>query len=157
LENFVWTDTVITDLKSLTTEGFSAGAIAGKLSEKYGVLLSRNAILGKCHRLGIRRERPTRPVAVPKTITSKPKASPKLSPHPFVPRVVELASLNLPFVEWRRGQCMFACGNDEDGGHLFCGHPVAAEKPYCAHHCAIAYYSPQAWRDERIMKSFAAA
>jgi hypothetical protein len=48
--------------------------------------------------------------------------------------------LNLPFSALQPGQCMFACNDAAHrAGHLFCGHPVAEGKPYCLHHCAIAY------------------
>lgn len=58
-----WTEEEITQLRKLAREGLSGAQIA----ERFGI--TRNAILGKCHRLGIKLQgkRPGRPKAARRT------------------------------------------------------------------------------------------
>jgi len=69
-----WTDERIDRLKELWTKGMTASQIADELG---GV--SRNAVIGKAHRLGLQaRPSPVKPneVSVPKTKAAKPAAAP---------------------------------------------------------------------------------
>src|SRR3954447_8067379 len=69
-----WTDERIERLKSLWTKGMTASHIADELG---GV--SRNAVIGKAHRLGL----PSRPSPVkPNEPEPKPKAKAKEKPQP---------------------------------------------------------------------------
>ena len=62
-----WTDERVEELKKLWAEGLSASQIATRMG---GV--TRNAVIGKVHRLGLSgRGRPTR-TARPKTVKQKP-------------------------------------------------------------------------------------
>lgn len=49
----VWTDDRVTRLRDLWRQGLSATEIATKLNAEFGLDMSRNAPLGKLHRLSI--------------------------------------------------------------------------------------------------------
>jgi GcrA cell cycle regulator len=70
-----WTDERIDRLKELWTKGMTASQIADELG---GV--SRNAVIGKAHRLGLQ-SRPS-PVKPNEPVAAKPKAKPAPSPAP---------------------------------------------------------------------------
>jgi GcrA cell cycle regulator len=53
-----WTPALITELTQLWDEGLSTAAIARRLG------LSKNAVVGKAHRLGLSRENPLHPAAM---------------------------------------------------------------------------------------------
>lgn len=74
-QQFVWTDERIARLRGLWAEGDSASEIAAK----FGGGLSRSAILGKVHRMGLDRRQKRSPRSAP--IPRKPK--PKRKPFDF--------------------------------------------------------------------------
>ncbi|MSP82280.1 MAG: global cell cycle regulator GcrA-like protein [Alphaproteobacteria bacterium] len=100
-----WTSETIETLKTLWQAGHSASAIAGKLGG-----LSRNAVIGKAHRLGL--------AARPSPIKHRP-----------VIRVERLSG---------RG-CVWPLGDPGDADFHYCGAKAEPSRPYCAPHCAIAY------------------
>lgn len=36
-------------------------------------------------------------------------------------------------------RCVFPLGNPGEPGFGFCGEPTVGGRPYCAHHCRVAY------------------
>lgn len=53
---YLWTEQAVSDLKRLHSEGLSASEIAKQIG-----CPSRNAVIGKVHRLGLVRQKPKRP------------------------------------------------------------------------------------------------
>lgn len=76
--------------------------------------ITKNAVIGKVHRLGLQQRRP----------------SPK--PKEEVVHYLRLDRLHT-------GMCSWPIGEPGDADFHFCGEAVVPGKPYCAHHCAIAY------------------
>jgi GcrA cell cycle regulator len=126
-----WPDEDTNSLRQLWEGGYSASQIGKALGR------TRNAVIGKVHRLGLpkRRERyaqGVRKVRVPKL---------KLAPLPV--RVVqkkvtpmytppdEPVSLNLTLMHLELGQCRWPHG---EGPIFFCGHPSHKASSYCEHH-----------------------
>lgn len=110
----VWTDDRIAKLKKLWTDGLTTGEIGKRLG------VSKNAVVGKAHRLGLK----GRPSPIRRAGT---KPEPKKEA-----RVYTLADLTTLTCRWPIGD------PKEDGFH-FCGKPVIHGKPYCGDHCLAAY------------------
>ncbi len=103
-----WTPERTAALIALWGEELSTAEIGRRLG------ITKNAVIGKVHRLGLPQRRP----------------SPKAKPEPV--HVLRLDAL-------RAGMCSWPVGDPGDASFHFCGEPAVAGKPYCARHCAIAY------------------
>ena len=138
-----WSDDRVTILKSLWLEGLSASQIASQLG---GV--TRNAVIGKVHRLGLSGRAapsaPTRParIATPRSPVraAAPRPAPKARPTPL-PHLVEPAPEGPGLVASVAGLgahvCKWPIGDPKAEDFSFCGRP--AEGPYCGGHAAVAY------------------
>jgi GcrA cell cycle regulator len=135
-----WTDERVEQLKQLWAEGLSASQIAGRIG---GV--TRNAVIGKVHRLGLAgRATPTAP---------RPK-SVRPSPAEPVSRVTPLSLESLchgvdrPTVSSIGGQqCKWPIGDPAAEDFHFCGQPTTSSKPYCAYHSQVAFQPSSARRE----------
>lgn len=135
-----WTNERVERLRALWLEGHSASAIARTLGDG----ATRSAVLGKLHRLGVRRPvaatprhaaAPSKParLAPPKRRSAAPRAQPgrpTVSPEPLTP----LATL----LSVRQGGCRWPCGEPGSNGLPVCGRPVS-RGAYCACHAAVSY------------------
>ena len=137
-----WTPERVVTLERLWTEGLSASEIAARFPG-----ITRNAVLGKLHRLGrLGRGRPT---ALAKVRMEKPQRALSVR-HPKPPALkrppVAPASEAMP--SWagevtrvealRSWHCRWPIGDPHDAAFAFCGRRVAA-RPYCGNHRAVAY------------------
>ncbi|HEY4547772.1 MAG TPA: GcrA family cell cycle regulator [Pedomonas sp.] len=130
-----WTDERIELLKQLWEKGSSASQIAEELGE--GV--TRNAVIGKAHRLGLKaRPSPVKAGAPKKAAAAAPK-KPKVVTKP---KRVTLLDLSDKICKWPHGH-----PGDED--FHFCGKNVQPGFPYCSEHCAVAYQAQLPRRDRR--------
>ena len=121
-----WTEERLAQLRKLWDEGLSISQIGDLLG------VSRNAIAGKAHRMGL----PKRPSPISKTAkeTKKP-AKPKPADEPeILPLRLELRKL-----KWARSKCCWPSGDPKLSGFTFCGDAVVPGKPYCLKHCEEAY------------------
>jgi GcrA cell cycle regulator len=140
-----WTDTRVERLKAFWADGLSASEIADRLGE-----VTRNAVIGKVHRLGLAGRKTTSRKPLPRR-TSPRRNRPgrverRLPPAPFMWPAAELpappspvAALMLPLRQLRADQCRWPVGDPRQAGFGFCGCQKAPGVPYCAHHAAIAY------------------
>ena len=131
------------ETEKLWREGYSASQIASIL----GNGRTRNSVIGYVHR---NFEYPSRKKAKgPSTMKAarQPKqfrrpaaaATKRVEPAP-IPSTAGLPPLLLPLEDVKQGQCRYACNDARSWQqHLFCGHPVAGESPYCAEHHRICY------------------
>ncbi len=128
-----WTDERIDKLEKLWAKGLSASQIAGQIGD--GV--TRNAVIGKAHRLGLKSR--------PSPVKSDPKKPKKPAPKPIAAAVsedrVSLLQLNERICKW-------PIGHPGDDDFHFCGRPSEAGHPYCGAHCEMAYQA-QAPRKDR--------
>ena len=139
-----WTEERVARLKTLWREGRSAGQIAAELQNG----ISRSAVLGKVHRLGLSAGRPRKAVPRKAPGTGRPRpggaawTGPTLRPAPPAgPRpAFDLPSGGLTILTVRRGQCRWPYG-DAESGVTFCGRPVA-RGAFCAGHAAVGYRTP---------------
>lgn len=141
-----WTDDRVETLTQLWTDGASASQIARSLG---GV--TRNAVIGKIHRLGLSGRRPP---SAPGARRAKPKAERRLGwpalaapparsaaavgapPSEPVPRPPEIGTATVLSV--RYGQCRWPIGDPLAEGFCLCGRG-AERGAYCAGHAALAY------------------
>ncbi len=128
-----WTDDRIEKLEKLWAKGLSASQIASQIGD--GV--TRNAVIGKAHRLGLKSR--------PSPVKSDPKKPKKPAPKPIAAAVsedrVSLLQLNERICKW-------PIGHPGDDDFHFCGRPSEAGHPYCGAHCEMAYQA-QAPRKDR--------
>ena len=119
----VWTDERLEELKKLWAKGLSISQIG----EALGV--SRNAIAGKAHRMGL----PKRPSPISRLKAKKPKVE-AVFEEQDLPLRLELRQL-----VWSRSKCCWPTGDPKKNGFVFCGDTVVPGKPYCLPHCQQAY------------------
>lgn len=112
-----WTPDRVNTLMALWGEGISTSEIGRRLG------VTKNAVVGKVHRLGL----PKRNSPI-KSEAAKPVAKKE------APKSQAVAMDNL-----RPGMCRWPEGEPGTENFHFCGQPIVPEKPYCAHHCERAY------------------
>ena len=140
-----WTDERVETLKKLWLDGLSASQIAKQLG---GV--TRNAVIGKVHRLGLagraspsRSERPRLPMA--------PKPA-SLRTHVPAVAVVEEDPLQLEDGNFATvltisdRMCRWPIGDPAAQEFHFCGRNPKSGSPYCEAHARKAYQPQQARR-----------
>jgi GcrA cell cycle regulator len=136
-------------------EGWSASQIAGELR-----VFTRNAVLGRVHRLGLsRQDKPhsRKGVAKPKRtgeakLKRKPPFSAITSVGPTQSRIssptipskpqIELPSAQLPkmltLLELTPRTCRWPIGDPCSSDFGFCGHHCWPDHPYCHHHSLLS-------------------
>ncbi len=155
-----WTDDRVEMLKTLWAEGLSASQIANRLGGA-----TRNAVIGKVHRLGLSgRGRPAntsrpkpakrkpslprtpqKPLPVAGNAALKPAVEAKpvvhVEPAPAPVHIVKTPSKERRTILTLTEQtCKWPIGNPGEEDFHFCGAEKASGGiPYCAKHAAIAY------------------
>jgi GcrA cell cycle regulator len=140
-----WTDARIETLTTLWRSGLSASRIAKALG---GV--TRNAVIGKVHRLGLagrttpRAPRPIRTAArAParplraRTRQSASQARERRTPEVEIVEIVEIGD-TLELVTLAAHACRWPIGDPRATGFGFCGRPVN-KAPYCESHRRRAF------------------
>lgn len=140
-----WTDERIEQLKSLWTEGLSASHIAKVMGG-----ISRNAVIGKVHRLGLagramapRAERIRLPSA-PRHIRTHIPEPPTVEEDPVVLDDGSFATV----LTINDRMCRWPIGDPAENEFHFCGHKPKLGSPYCEAHARKAY-QPQQLRREK--------
>ena len=152
MTKIIWAAPIIAKLQRL----WAAGKTAGQIAEALGGTATRNAVLGKLHRLRLRGE----------TIVSKssapPKAKPRSKPQPgygwrapkegvLPPAVIATTTHDtidpadpclLRMEDLQAHHCRWPLNNALGGEYYFCGARNVSGKPYCQPHCDIAHPNP---------------
>ncbi|HAE95416.1 MULTISPECIES: GcrA family cell cycle regulator [Hyphomonas] len=161
-----WTEERVSVLKKLWAEGHSASQIAKQLG---GV--TRNAVIGKVHRLGLSgRATPSRPVKRPPRLARpKPRvlpdgsvkvAAPAAPETPEVRPAAERTEVMAPLpplqqadgepasiLTLRDSMCKWPIGDPADPKFAFCGRKADCG-PYCSEHAKVAF-QPARKRESR--------
>lgn len=160
-----WTDERITELRRLNELGLSCSRMAVELSTAEDKL-SRNAVIGKMHRLGMTGNRSKTPTVENRRPKPKHRPKPREKFKPSVRLSPDLADLNpvpviiddgppenpVALLDLQNHHCRYPYG--EGAAILFCGKPTAdftAGIVYCAGHARMAYQRPQP-RRERVWR-----
>jgi len=159
-----WTDERVELLKKLWSDGLSASQIAAELGG-----ITRNAVIGKVHRLGLsgRAKSPSsaapRP-RKPRTHThmlrvSRPSMRGNTAlAHAFEYEIAEEPELldnvipigqRRTILELTEDTCRWPIGDPGSSDFFFCGGPSLTALPYCAYHSRVAYQPANARRDRR--------
>jgi GcrA cell cycle regulator len=149
-----WTDERVEQLKQLWAEGLSASQIARQLG---GV--TRNAVIGKVHRLGLagratpaRAERPRLQVA---RRAPRPRPAPAIQ-VPIVEKdpVIDEFGRKTTVLTISDRMCKWPIGDPSTAEFHFCGHPPKPGSPYCEAHCVKAFQPAQSRRDRERDRDF---
>ncbi len=143
-----WTDERVEQLKALWAEGLSASQIARALGS-----VSRNAVIGKVHRLGLAgRAGPARTERPRATVARKAVAHLAAPPPPVVEEdPILLADGKFATVLTISDRmCKWPIGDPADNEFHFCGHKPKLGSPYCEAHARKAYQPQPQRRDRRI-------
>ncbi|MDJ1158014.1 GcrA family cell cycle regulator [Chelatococcus sp. SYSU_G07232] len=157
-----WSDERVELLRKLWSDGLSASQIAAELG---GV--TRNAVIGKVHRLGLsgRAKSPTPAASRPRTKVTRPPSHPMSHGNPTAVRgnvalaasaapeaepeveeapaprenVVVPLSERVTIMELREFMCRWPMGDPTSAEFRFCGAKSVTGLPYCSYHARIAY------------------
>jgi GcrA cell cycle regulator len=154
-----WTEDRVATLSKLWADGLSASQIAKQLG---GV--TRNAVIGKVHRLGLSgRAKPSRPKPAKTATASRPKAAPKAArptakATPTVAKAKPSKAVSLPvsqeppleakplhdgsfatILTLTDHMCKFPIGDPSAEEFRFCGRKTDPDEPYCKAHSMVAY------------------
>ena len=138
-----WTSRALATLARMAQAGSNSTQIAAAL----GSGLTRNAVLGKIHRLrGKGTSLPTS--AATPALKPKPKPKPKLFAPALTPRPATLTPYDtidpktpglLRMLDLQPHNCRWPLNSALQGEYYFCGAQVAPDRPYCPTHVALAY------------------
>jgi GcrA cell cycle regulator len=156
-----WTAEAIADLKRLALEGKSASAIAAALGGA-----SRNAVIGKANRIGIKLSGGGRTGALSTTPARAGRAQWATARYPrpsagthgsdvalareperaaWIFGEAEVGEMRLVrFEDIREFACRWPLGDPRSREFAYCGLTPAGGQSYCAGHCRMAYRPPQA-------------
>ena len=147
-------------------ETMSASAVAALLGGRY----SRNAVIGKMHRMGLKKPRPLpsadsiyrrelrrRRASGDQTVrapSKRPRMLTRDEPRPVAPEAIEITPIPDTAADWlipigqrkslfdlRDDECRFVVGDPHEADYFFCAAPVAAGLPYCPAHAARCYHT----------------
>jgi GcrA cell cycle regulator len=133
-----WTDASVKVLEKLWAEGISAAGIAKHL----GAGCTRNAVLGKAHRLALppRFIASAKPRSCERVLETPPRAAREPAPRQKPKHIdevdfreVDLMSLEHEHCRWPREK------RGAPGGFVYCGQPRSDVSAYCSNHNIIAY------------------
>lgn len=162
-----WNDERVETLKKLWSEGLSASQIANRIG---GV--TRNAVIGKVHRLGLSGRAPTS-----RTATARPRpriAAPRrpaktrfqalgstairtstfqIEAEPYVSNYEELeipATERKSLLDLTEASCRWPIGDPQHGEFHFCNRSKVTGLPYCEFHSRRAFQPVQPRRRDRV-------
>lgn len=144
--DMLWTDAKKEELRMAWEEGLPASVIA----EKLGDGISRNAVIGKAHRMGL----PARPSPVKggeseliEDETGADGATVVKSRSPAKPRSKVVKVQLTTLLDLSDKICKWPIGHPGDSDFHFCGKPSQTGFPYCGEHCVVAYQAQMPRRD----------
>ena len=150
-----WTDERVELLKKLWADGLSASQIAAELGG-----ITRNAVIGKVHRLGLSGRAKTTSTATPRprkprapshpatmfhthgATALKPVALSEVDIAPVIQRETYLEPVScerVTIMELRECMCRWPIGDPGSADFRFCGSRSNSGSPYCSYHAQLAY------------------
>tara|TARA_Y100000748_G_C15223304_1_gene382107 strand:+ start:79 stop:576 length:498 start_codon:yes stop_codon:yes gene_type:complete len=148
-----WTDEKVNKLKDLWGKGQTASQIAGIIG---GV--SRNAVIGKAHRLNLSAKIKTRSTISQNNsdgVSSRNNSSKKGSrKHRFRSLLLDKnfePAKNLQLEDLNENTCKYMEGNPDEKDSSFCGRKTIEKFSYCPLHLMIVF-QPKGKKDEVVDK-----
>jgi GcrA cell cycle regulator len=152
----MWTEERVELLKKLWSEGLSASTIAAELGG-----ITRNAVIGKVHRLGLSGRAKAPAAAAPRQRKARPQANVFRAVRPVTRGNTALATQALPayeievepdpvenvvpigqrctILELTDSKCHWPIGDPGQPDFFFCGGRTLTSLPYCGYHARVAY------------------
>ena len=142
-----WTHERIEQLKKLWEAGYTASNIATELGG-----ITRNAVIGKAHRLGLSGRMKSKSKFSSVSIVRKRKM-----PVNKNSKIIELTTSVEPmnptsFADIKDGLCRWPLGEPEDLDFKFCGRKCAEGMIYCTEHHSLAYQPLNQTRRKRASR-----
>jgi GcrA cell cycle regulator len=159
-----WTDERVETLKRLWIDGLSASQIAAELGG-----ITRNAVIGKVHRLGLSGRAKSPSSAAPRPRKARPHqhrmrvSRPAVRGNTALAHAYDLDAHAEPelvdnvvpmgqrrtLLELTEETCRWPIGDPGQADFFFCGGRTITTLPYCAFHSRVAYQPPNMRRDRR--------
>lgn len=161
-----WNDVRTDLLKKLYADGrMSFSLIAHEINIETGSSFTRNAVIGKVHRLTLelrgRKKPPVKRSKRNRPLPVKQERKPKLVIHPHMilmasevidtPSIDDLAipvSQRKTFAELTADTCRWPVGDPQEKSFFFCGATPFLDHPYCHAHCRVAYHPTRKIEDD---------
>lgn len=160
-----WTTEMLDFMKPLyLDDGLSASKIAEVVNRRFGSTYSRNAIIGKLHRMGwvipgrtsARQSVAKNSASIERAKKRKELAAAKRAKSPLAalfrgeafPLPASNEELVIPvherkqLVDLEANDCRWPIGDPMEDGFHFCGRGKVQGLAYCEHHCRKAYVAP---------------
>jgi GcrA cell cycle regulator len=165
---WAWTDERVETLKKLWADGLSASQIAADMGG-----ITRNAVIGKVHRLGLsgrakspsssvaRPRKPRAPSAFPRPARPVTRGNTALAHHPLAylepepepePELLDNITpigQRCSILQLTEATCHWPIGDPSAADFFFCGGKTSGGMPYCTYHCRMAYQPIQDRRRDR--------
>lgn len=149
-EQFDWTDERVAFLRKRIAEGVGPSAIAREL-RGHNLIPTRNAVLGKLRRLGLRVGAPIKAERTRQSRKAQGKVqrAPKPRPPAQAPRCSALPPLMLAggktigILDVDDSMCRYPVGDPAKSDFAFCGRRPSGERPYCIDHVRLCYEKPR--------------
>jgi len=160
-----WTKDKVELLTKLWNAGHSASVCAGRINAAfpYQGSVSRNAVVGKAHRLGLAGQQvQTRNVHATKVRKKKVRRLPKTQENRFptgnpafrklcadAEPILVIEEIVIPLHERKtietleEASCRWPIGDPQMADFHFCGREKVLGLPYCSHHSKRAFVSPE--------------
>jgi GcrA cell cycle regulator len=149
-----WTTERIEQLRNCVVTGLTCSQIAAEIG------VTRNAVIGKIHRLGLSPVRP--PGGSPHGCAPRARKSPRRRLLHLIgqaPSIVAAGDVNLgidvgaelapiesaqpcSLLDIDHGKCHWPLGDPHDSGFAFCGNDAVTGFSYCVGHARMAYRLP---------------
>jgi GcrA cell cycle regulator len=147
-----WTDERVELLKKLWADGLSASQIAGELGG-----ITRNAVIGKVHRLGLSGRAKSPSSSAPRPRKARPASHMVRVSRPAVrgntalaydyeaeaePELIEAViplEQRRTLVQLTDATCRWPVGDPGSTDFFFCGGQTKEDGVYCTHHSRVAY------------------
>jgi len=143
-----WTPERIEQLRNFVCAGLTCSQIAAEIG------VTRNAVIGKIHRLGLG---PGRPAAAPARACPPRGRRPRFSPQRQLLRLISAqaapsaeaapslgieSAQRCSLIDLGHGKCRWPLSHPGEADFAFCGNEAAAGFSYCAGHARMAYRLP---------------
>ena len=140
-----WTDERVELLKKLWADGLSASQIAAELGG-----ITRNAVIGKVHRLGLSGRAKSPSSSSPRPRKARSSGMMRISrptirgntalAYDYEPELMEIpVEQRKSLLQLTEKTCRWPIGDPGGGEFFFCGGDTANELPYCSYHSRVAY------------------
>lgn len=115
----------------------AAGLSNGKIAEEMGI--TRNAVIGKSHRLRLPRRGRPQYVLSPKPPRLRRSLAKRAARIPF-PKIEIVVPLRIQLVALESHHCRYPLDDKDDNGLiLYCGNPKHGDQSWCIGHCGIVF------------------